>query len=284
MSLRTLVTKLFKAVSLQAPSPVLVALLTVAVIVPQATSLYESIRISRLESNVRAATFLLAAKWGNKLNEEPITHGLCTATVYEKTGPKTYRLITAGHCLVVPESDGAHYFVKHDTLTGQSEYPVKVIKRERQDPVDFMVLELTTDEKLPVVPLGNELDSKMNDPLYVVNFSEMLIKQESHGVIASNIMDEAAIDPNYADCSICQKRFIAHLFAGPGASGSLVIDERTGKAIGILTGGTSLTIGAFIEPISDFQPWYTGRPVLPSRWDRFKAFIGSRLAHLVRAK
>jgi len=238
----------------------LLALLSIAC----ANAIVKDVRTYLVEKRATEATFVLVEQWGVT---ETITHPLCTATAYEKTGKDTYHLITAGHCYLV---EGGKFFVQHDIGKKQTLYPVAVLKHEFDTPVDFMVLELKTSEKIPTIPLGDERDASLYDPILDVNFSLMFTKHHSHGVIASNIMDESSMDPDYGDCELCVNRYMVQLFAGPGASGSSVIDLNSGKIIGVLTGGSNATIGAMVEPISDFKPWLTGKPKPATLWSRLK--------------
>jgi hypothetical protein len=203
-----------------------------------------------------------------------VEHFLCTASIYDHPSKDTYRLITAGHCFVVPE--GGSYYLQADNTMGQEKIPVTVLKHERTEftGIDFMILEMKSKKYYSSLILDSKFDVKIGDPIFVANFSEGLIKQYALGYIASNTMDGAAEEPRVADCALCVDRFIIHVFASHGASGSSVIDLRTGKVIGLLVGGVDgETLGAFVEPISGFKSWEAGYKPHSSLLDRLKHLL-----------
>jgi hypothetical protein len=174
---------------------------------------------------------------------------LCTATAYQHKGD-AYKLVTAGHCALV-EDDGK-YYVQPEILIGEERFPVKILKHKRDysTHIDYMVLEMDTKEKFPTVKIGSSKDVYIGDPLFLVHFSLGITKQQSFGNVATNIMDEASVDEDTGSCGLCVNRFMGTVFATHGASGAAVIDERTGKVVGLLVGGVDgETLGGFIEPI-----------------------------------
>jgi len=179
---------------------------------------------------------------------------LCTATAYEHKG-NHYKLLTAGHCDVFSDSRDK-YNVQNENLINQKSYPVKILKQKRDmsSHLDYMILDMETTDKFPIVKIGDSKNIHIGDPLFMVHFGEGIGKQQTTGNVATDVMDEASASEDSGQCGLCVERFMATLFGAPGSSGAAVIDERTGKVVGILTGGISgATLGPMIEPINLFK-------------------------------
>ena len=197
---------------------------------------------SRLEKKVQAATFAVILQ-----DTEGSKHFACTATAFQKT--KTgYLLLTAGHC-VTGEYANLPVFVEKEVDSKLDLLPVTVVKAQH-DELDFAVLELQTKDKLPIVKLDKTPDISIGSKVINVNFTEGIGKITSPGRISSAVSDVSSFDK---DCDQCLNHFMVQLFAGPGASGSAIVSQRSGKIIGILTGGSGDTIGGFIEPIKAIE-------------------------------
>lgn len=165
----------------------------------------------------------------------------CTATAIEKTADG-YKLLTAGHCV----SDGLPLAVAEDITEGLTYYPVTVIKFRHDGHLDFALLSLKTSRKYEVMPLiygyKPEIDTKVEN----VNFTDGIAKIVSDGRVSTQILTTYGAK---GDCDQCHNHFMVQIFAGPGASGSAVVDSKLHRVIGIVTGGSEFTLGAFVEPL-----------------------------------
>jgi hypothetical protein len=163
---------------------------------------------------------------------------ICTATAFEKIAGG-YNLLSAGHC--VDGTPAEDIFTVSDDL-GNPAVPVRVV-RARRDATgqDFAIFELKTAGKYPVIPLGDERDSRIGDATLNTNFALELGKQLTRGIVASAGLYK---HPRY---------FIVDEYGNAGASGSAVVSEKTHRIIGVtiaMTGDAG--VGMFIERISTF--------------------------------
>jgi len=165
-------------------------------------------------------------------------HFTCSSTVVAHRANSTsqtkyqYLLLTAGHCVTGDgRSQDAKYFVTEEITAKPRLQAVEVVKAENDDAYDFAILLLNSDKEYPVIPISRlngspDLESKV----YGVNFSLGLTKQIALGVVASKVMDDNS------ECGVpspCKGRYMVHLFEAPGASGSSIIDEKSGEIVGV---------------------------------------------------
>jgi hypothetical protein len=159
--------------------------------------------------------------WGCKF----VSKVLCTATVIDADG-HDYIALTAGHC-ILPEIREANAYYISDIVEDE---PVlrhaKILKAENDDRYDYALIEFTSNKDYPVVSLNGEEDTvpAIGTELLNVNFSYGLGKQVVHGVVTSGLV-------NVEDL---KKRYLTTLQTGPGASGSAIVDAKTGKIVGVL--------------------------------------------------
>jgi len=161
---------------------------------------------------------------------------ICTATAFEKISGG-YNLLTAGHC--VDGTPAEDIFTVSDDL-GNPAVPVRIVKARRDETgQDFAIFELKTAGKYPVIPLGDERDSRVGDATLNVNFALELGKQFTRGIVASAGIYK---HPRY---------FIVDEYGNAGASGSAVVSDKTHKIIGVTIAMTGRAgVGMFIERIS----------------------------------
>ncbi len=187
----------------------------------------------------------------------------CSSTVVAHAASQTsqyrnsYLLLTAGHC-VLGEGRNANskYFVTEDLVKSAKLQPVKVVKAENDDSYDFALLELQSDKEYPSITISNRNGAlELEDKVYGVNFSLGLAKQVALGVVASKEMT------GDAECSPCKGRYLVHLFEAPGASGSSIIDEKSGEIVGVIELGFSgANVGLAAETMDAFRE-FLSKPV-----------------------
>ena len=214
-------------------------------------------KMSKFHKRLREATFALYINVpsGDEATDVPSSdyHFECTATAFERT-VEGYKLITAGHC-VSPAPDGK-YFVTEDILDKEDFLPVTVEKFVRNLPVaDFAILDLKTTHKYAIVSISKKELPAVESRVVNVNFTEGIGKLTSIGHISVGVLRSTA--GSDGECNLCGGNFMVQLFAGPGASGSAIVDEKTHRIIGILVGGTTSTTGAFCEPMSKYRLFLT---------------------------
>lgn len=197
---------------------------------------------SAFDRKVATATFLL---YGNGQLDDT-KYPLCTATAFEQT-KGGYHLLTASHCVMPPDvPNGTMFAVTEDITDSPVFQSVTVLQKGSPDGYDFAILDLKTDKKYPVVPLGDESTAHIGEPIVVVGFSGIVAKQTTYGTISSGIMTTTGDE---GECSACKGRFTIQMNGGPGLSGAAAISEKSHTIVGIVRGGYS-TIGTFVTPIS----------------------------------
>jgi hypothetical protein len=172
-----------------------------------------------------------------------ITHADCTATPFERI-PGGYLLITAGHCVKLAPA-GVMFSVAED-INGVLR-PVTLLRAVYEGNIDFSEFEFKTDKKYPIVTLGDEYGSRVGDHVVNPNIAMALGKQISHGVISSEQLQRSTPCPMG-----CFDNFLVQMYDGRGASGSVVISEKTREVIGIVVYEFGSPVGFSVEPISRF--------------------------------
>jgi Trypsin-like peptidase domain len=194
------------------------------------------------------------------------THFLCSTTVVASretarqeanTGKYEYLLLTAGHCITgdgLPQ--GLQFGVREDIAPESPKpelIPAMVVKAENTVKYDFAVLDIVTDKVFPVIDIDFNYVPAPEDKVYDVNFSIGIAKQVALGTVATKVMGDGSAPER---CDICKGRYMVHIFAGPGASGSSVISEKTGKIIGVGEFGfPGDTLGLGVETTFAFNQW-----------------------------
>lgn len=200
---------------------------------------------TRFDGNIWASALALYA------TAEGRTKQICTATPYEKVAGG-YRLISAGHC--VQEIPAKAVFSVVEDIGGELK-PITMVKARLEGSMDFSIFEMKTDKNYVLVPF-DDAPLKVGEPTVSVHFSEGLVKQISHGVIASG----ALLDAGHCK-GMCGGDFIVQMYGAPGASGALVISAKTHRAIGIVVMGFSgENLGMVVEPLSSFSKFMSLPP------------------------
>lgn len=190
----------------------------------------------------------------------PISHFLCSSTVVANRASTTahakyeYLLLTAGHCVTGGGLPEDLTFSVSDTIVLEDDVkdrtPVQVVRAEFDSKYDFAILYMESDKEYPVIEMSREVP-KIESKVYTVNYSLGIAKQVSLGAVSSEVMTH-----NTPDCGICEGRFMVHVFAAGGASGAAVVDEESGKIVGIGEFGfPGDTVGLGCETISALDEW-----------------------------
>jgi len=168
-------------------------------------------------------------------DERHMTIPLCTAFVYEKS-TDGYFLLTAGHCFDENPADATYYVADQVIEDPQVEdlQPVEVLRHVDDGKMDAAELHFKTKKVYEVFELDNK-PTKIDDKVFYVGYPEMLTQVVYVGRVSSGPIKVAG-HVGRAECDICRGRILIQDGGGPGASGSAVISEKTGKVIGILEG------------------------------------------------
>jgi Trypsin-like peptidase domain len=214
-------------------------------------------KMSKAHQNAYNAALALYGTSGD------VTHFLCSTTVVAQrkvmnaSGKHEYLLLTAGHCITgdgLPEDlkFGVREQIAEDSPKPDLQ-PVDVIKAENDAKYDFAILYLASDKVYPIIEIDFDTIPQIEDKVYDVNFSLGLVKQVALGVVATNVMDTQTSD---GSCDICKGRYMVHIFAGPGASGSAIISEKTNKIVGVgELGFPGTTTGLGVETTKALKEW-----------------------------
>jgi hypothetical protein len=176
------------------------------------------------------STFVL---YGNSVSRSIIGKPLCTVFAYKKA-PDGYYLMTAGHCFV---NNGAPADVTYSVASGQitekPDYqPVELLNAVDDGKMDVAEVHLKTSKQYPILEL-QDAPVKIDDEVFYAGYPEIVSQVVYTGRIGSPIIQKACDDE---DGDLCTGRFLVQTGGGPGASGSPVISEKTGKVVGILEG------------------------------------------------
>lgn len=170
--------------------------------------------------------------YGESQSRGIAAQALCTVWAYQKVDDG-YLLLTEGHCVDPSDSpDDAKYFVADLGASSEHEgQPVEVVKWQNDSRMDAAELHLKTTDKYEVLDLSYQYP-QVEDKVFYVGYPEMVNKTLLVGQVSSGVNQ---IDDKECE-GICKGRISVQIGGGPGASGSAVIDERTGKVIGLLEG------------------------------------------------
>jgi hypothetical protein len=211
----------------------------------------ERSKMSKAHQQVYDASLALYGELGQ------VGHFLCTTTVIAAR-PGQYLLLTAGHCVVGEDLPTDLKFYVSEQIVDQpiignpNLMPVEVVRAENDDKYDFALLQLTTNKNFPVIGLSDKVP-QVEDKVYTVNFSLGVAKQVALGEVATGVIGNEGSE---GDCGPCKGRYLVHLFAGPGASGSAIIDEKTNEIVGVgEIGFPGQTLGLGCETIAAFREW-----------------------------
>jgi Trypsin-like peptidase domain len=175
------------------------------------------------------ATFVL---YGRSVKREIDHTPLCTAFAFEKTADG-YNLITAGHCFIDTAPEDATYLVADGQVTDKPELqPIEVLNHIDDGVMDVAELHLKTAKKYEVLQLEKK-PAKIDDKVFYVGYPEIVSQVIYTGRVSSAAMQTLGPD---GSCGLCRGRFLVQTGGGPGASGSPIISEHSGKVIGILEG------------------------------------------------
>jgi S1-C subfamily serine protease len=164
---------------------------------------------------------------------------LCSTTAVEKQ-EKRVLLLTALHCV---EKDVA-YLVSFD---GKQFYSARVWSLPKwkanaeqhkkgygvpEVDMAFFSIELPLDVK--VIPMADDSEIKAGHPIVMVGYPLGITKISYNGIISGRLNRPGDGNHGYMTMQI---------FGSPGSSGSSVVDQETGKIIGVLVSATQASGG-----------------------------------------
>jgi hypothetical protein len=207
-------------------------------------------RVNKKHQKAEAATFVL---YGRSVERNIDHHALCTAFAYEKA-PDGYILMTTGHCFTPEAPKDATYLVADGQVTDNPVLqPVEVWNHIDDGNMDVAELHLKTTKTYQVLELDDK-PTKIDDKVFYVGYPEIVSQVVFTGRVASISLKSEG--PDKLDlCDICIGRVLVQTGGGPGASGSPVISERTGKVVGILEGHLYEN-GVLIVPSTAIKAYY----------------------------
>lgn len=209
-----------------------------------------SVAANKKHEKAEKATFVL---YGHSAERGIEKHALCTAFAYKKVSDG-YLLMTAGHCFTPRAPQDATYLVADGQVTDNPVLqPVEVLNHIDDGKMDVAELHLKTSKKYPVLELDSS-PAKIDDKVFYVGYPEIVSQVVFSGRVASNSISSKGPDEE-DPCDICIGRFLVQTGGGPGASGSPIISERTGKVVGILE-GTVYENGIVVVPATAIEYYY----------------------------
>jgi hypothetical protein len=194
------------------------------------------------------ATFVLYGH-SDKRNVEHIP--LCTAFAYKKVDDG-YLLLTEGHCFDGGAPEDATYLVANGQIVDEPKNleAVEVLNHVDDSRMDVAELHLKTAKQYPVLELDFQ-PTQIDDKVFYVGYPQMATQVLYIGRVGSNV-----IETKPEDCDgMCSGRILVQTGGGPGASGSPVISEKTGKVIGILEGHI-FENGVIVVPSTGIRAYY----------------------------
>jgi hypothetical protein len=205
---------------------------------------------SRKHEKAEQATFVL---YGRSAERQMDHRELCTAFVYKKV-PDGYLLLTAGHCFTPEAPSDATYLVAQGQIVDNPDLqPVEVLNHVDNGVMDVAEIHLKTKKKYPVLELDNH-QTQIDDKVFYVGYPEMVSQVVYTGRIGSNELQ--TLGPDKMDpCDICKGRILVQTGGGPGASGSPLISESTGKVVGVLEGHV-FENGVLMVPVPMIEAYY----------------------------
>ncbi len=154
----------------------------------------------------------------------------CTATVVAANGQGGYIGLTAGHCFNWTAIDKGEYYIADTLVEKPVLHKMHIQKFENDNRYDYAVFDFSSLEDYAVISIANDVNPKAGDEVTNVNYALGLAKQVTNGNVISGIVDFPAI-PSLGDI---KGRFLVNIGVGPGASGSAVVDKKTGQIIGLV--------------------------------------------------
>lgn len=191
------------------------------------------------------STFVL---YGRSLERKVDHKPLCTAFVY-KQAPDGYYLLTEGHCFEGKVPSDITYAVANGNIAEKPELQaIEVLSHIDDGITDIAELHLKTTEKYPVLGLS-DIPAQIDDEIFWVGYPEMVSQVLYTGRVGSLPMQTSCQENTDDELDLCKGRFLIQAASAPGASGSPVISEKTGKVVGILEGHI-FDGGAVVVPVS----------------------------------
>lgn len=195
------------------------------------------------------STFILYERSAGRFEDHKT---VCTAFAFKKVSDG-YLLRTSGHCFGRAPSDATYLVASGQLVENPDLQPVEVLNYVDDGKMDVGELHLKTSKKYQVLEMSSE-PVKIDDKVFYVGYPEMVAQVVGTGRVQSGILQTEGPDKSDS-CDICKGRFLVQTGGGPGASGSPVISERTGKVIGIYEGHV-FENGVVVVPTPAIESYY----------------------------
>ena len=198
------------------------------------------------------ATFVL---YGRSDSRHVDHKALCTAFAYREA-QDGYYLLTAGHCFINSNApDDVVYLVADGQIVADPKnlQPVELLNAVDDGKMDVAELHLKTSKKYPILELDDK-PVKIDDKVFYVGYPEMVSQVVYTGRVGSELMQKSCADIYEGDT--CTGRILVQTGGGPGASGSPVISEHTGKVIGVLE-AHEFENGVAVVPAPAIKDYYS---------------------------
>lgn len=155
----------------------------------------------------------------------------CTATVFASQDGD-YLAITAGHCFDWNEVRQGNYYVADLIDDKPVLHHVAVHKFENDDRYDFGIVAFHSYRDYPAIQLNRKDDGApaIGTEVLNVNFALGITKQIQTGKVVSGLIGPG--ESVYVKGA--RRRYLLNLAAGPGASGSALVDLSTGRIVGLV--------------------------------------------------
>jgi len=203
---------------------------------------------SNKHQKAEQATFVL---YGRSLHQGIDHRPLCTAFVSQKVSDG-YILTTAGHCFDGGPDDATYLVARGQIVDKPELQSVEFLNHIDDGNMDVAELHLKTTKEYPVLEF-DKVPAGIDDKVFYVGYPMMVSQVVYTGRVGSNELQTLGPD---GECDICKGRILVQIGGGPGASGSPVISERTGKVIGILEGHL-FENGVVVVPAPAIEIYYT---------------------------
>ncbi len=176
---------------------------------------------------------------------------LCTITAIGKTDARM-ELLTANHCIkkdvsyVVTFDGKVFHSARVWKVPGENIDPNKYRRQYGQPETDLALFVIDEPMSVPFISLGGDAALSPGRSIVTVGYPLGVTKIRYIGIIAGRYERPGADMDGY---------LILQIFGSPGSSGSAVIEESTGKVIGVLVSGKQAfgTPVIFAVPIGYLQ-------------------------------
>jgi S1-C subfamily serine protease len=163
---------------------------------------------------------------------------LCSTTAVEKRKERVL-LLTALHCVdkdvtYMVSFDGRQFYSARVWSLPKWEVAEKLKKGYGVPSVDMALFSIELPLDVNVIPMADDSKIKAGHPIVMVGYPLGVTKISYNGIISGRLDRPGAALNGYMTMQI---------FGSPGSSGSSVIDQETGKIIGVLVSAKQDSVG-----------------------------------------